>query len=48
MAVQAPSPYLYQPNLFATILAWLLILAGGVVIELGIKVLKWRAAAPSR
>ncbi len=47
MAAQAPSTTLYKPNLFATILAWLLILAGGVVIVLGLKALKWRAAAPS-
>ena len=47
MAVRAPSTYLYEPKLITTILAWLLILAGGVVILLGVKSLRWRAVAPS-
>jgi len=47
MAVRAPAAYLYKPTLLTTVLAWLLILAGGVVILLGLKSLKGRAAAPS-
>ena len=47
MAVRTASAYLYKPTFLTSVLAWLLILAGGVVIVLGIKVLKWRAAAPS-
>jgi len=47
MAVRSPSAYLYKPTFLTSVLAWLLILAGGVVIFLGVKSLKWRAAAPS-
>jgi protein-S-isoprenylcysteine O-methyltransferase Ste14 len=47
MAVRTPSAYLYNPTFLASVMAWLLILAGGVVIVLGLKALKWRAAAPS-
>jgi len=47
MAVRAPSAYLYKPTFLTSMLAWLLILSGGVVILLGLKSLKWRAAAPS-
>jgi protein-S-isoprenylcysteine O-methyltransferase Ste14 len=47
MAIRAPSAYLNKPTLLTSVLAWLLILAGGVVILLGLKSLKWQAAAPS-
>jgi protein-S-isoprenylcysteine O-methyltransferase Ste14 len=47
MAVRTPSAYLYNPTFLTSVLAWVLILAGGVVILLGLKALKWRAAAPS-
>jgi protein-S-isoprenylcysteine O-methyltransferase Ste14 len=47
MAARAPSTTLYQPNFLTAILAGFLILAGGVVILLGLKSLKWRAPAPS-
>jgi protein-S-isoprenylcysteine O-methyltransferase Ste14 len=47
MAVRAPSTFLFNPILITSILAWLLILAGVVIIIAGLITLKWRAAAPS-
>ena len=47
MAVRAPSAYLYKPTFFTSLLAWLLILAGGAIIIIGLVSIRWRAVAPS-
>src|SRR4030043_1537636 len=47
MAVRTPSTLLYNPVFITSALGWLLILAGGVIIIVGLMSLRWRAVAPS-
>jgi len=47
MAVRAASAYLYKPTFFTSVMAWLLILAGGAIILIGLVSIRWRAVAPS-
>ena len=47
MAVRTPSSLLFNPTFITSALGWLLILAGGVIIIVGLMSLKWRAVAPS-
>jgi len=47
MAVREASSLLFEPSIFTSLLAWLFILAGAVIILAGLMSLRWRAAAPS-
>lgn len=47
MAAMASSNDLFNPGLISSLFAWLLIIAGGVIICAGLWSLRWRAAAPS-
>jgi protein-S-isoprenylcysteine O-methyltransferase Ste14 len=47
LAAMAPSSQLYTSSLFSSVLAWLLMISGGVTIIIGLWSLRGRAAAPS-
>lgn len=47
MATRTTSNLLFSPSRFTSILAWLVIFAGTVVILSGLMTIRWRAAAPS-
>ena len=47
MAARAPSSLFFNPTFLSPTLAWLLILAGAVIISVGLVSLRGRAAAPS-
>jgi len=47
MAVLATSTQLFNPNLISSLVAWLLLLAGGVIIITGLVSIRRRAVAPS-
>ena len=47
MAALTPSPNLIPTTLASSIFAWILILAGSVIIIIGLLSLRWKAAAPS-
>jgi protein-S-isoprenylcysteine O-methyltransferase Ste14 len=47
MAVGAPSALLFDPAFFTSVLGWLFILAGGVIIMAGFVSIRGRAVAPS-
>jgi protein-S-isoprenylcysteine O-methyltransferase Ste14 len=47
MAVLASSTMLFTPTLVSSVLAWLLLLAGVVIILAGLVSIRWRATAPS-
>jgi protein-S-isoprenylcysteine O-methyltransferase Ste14 len=47
MAALATSTNLFRPNIIASTLEWLLILAGIAIIIAGLVSIRWRAAAPS-
>ena len=46
LAARVNSPRFFNPVLVSSTLAWLLILAGGVTILVGLLSIRWRAAAP--
>ena len=46
LATRVNSPRFFNPVLVSSILAWLLILAGGVIILVGLLSIRWQAAAP--
>jgi len=47
LAAKAPSTQFFNPAFFSSTLGWLLILAGAVIIFVGLLSLRWRAATPS-
>ncbi|HEX9090976.1 MAG TPA: isoprenylcysteine carboxylmethyltransferase family protein [Anaerolineales bacterium] len=47
MAVMAPPSQLYTSSLISSVLAWLLMISGGVIIIISLWSLRARAAAPS-
>ena len=47
MAIRTASPQLFSPTLVSSILAWLFMLVGAMIILAGLFSLRWRAAAPS-
>ena len=47
LAILADSPKFFNPVFISSTLAWLLILAGAVIILIGLLSIRWRAAAPS-
>ena len=47
LAARQASSKMFNPVLISSTIAWLLILAGAVIIFTGLVSLKWRAAAPS-
>jgi protein-S-isoprenylcysteine O-methyltransferase Ste14 len=47
MAAKVSSTTLFRPLMITTAVGWLFILAGVVIIGVGIRSLRWRAAAPS-
>ncbi len=47
MAVLGNSPTLFTPSFLTLVFAWLYVLAGAVIIIIGMVSIRWRAAAPS-
>lgn len=47
IAARAESPYVFNPGVAVVVAGWLLILAGGAVIVMGLYSLRGRAAAPT-
>lgn len=47
MAIRTPAALLFNPTFITSILAWIFLLMGAIIILAGLYSLRWRAAAPS-